>query len=222
MLFDFADIAARERYKLLVSTITPRPIAWVVSQDSSGVVNAAPFSFFNAFAGEPPVVGIGMGSHKPGQPKDSRRNIRETGQFVVNLVSEETAEAMNVTAIGFEPGVDELIQAGLTTCPSVRVRPPRIAESPVAMECELMQIVDLGSDSGLVLGRVLAMHVRDDAVLDAANHYIDTPRLKLIGRMHGADWYARTSDLFNMARMTVEGWKKTVASAGREDRRSLR
>jgi flavin reductase (DIM6/NTAB) family NADH-FMN oxidoreductase RutF len=216
MLFDFADIAARERYKLLVSTITPRPIAWVVSQDSSGLVNAAPFSFFNAFAGEPPVVGIGMGSHKPGRPKDSRSNIRETGQFVVNLVSEETAEAMNITAIGFERGVDELAQAGLTTYPSVRVRPPRIAESPVAMECELMQIIELGSDNGLVLGRVLAMHVRDDAVLDAEKHHIDTPRLKLIGRMHGTDWYARTSDLFHMARISLEGWKKTAASAERQ------
>jgi flavin reductase (DIM6/NTAB) family NADH-FMN oxidoreductase RutF len=208
MLFDFADIAAEARYKLLVSTITPRPIAWVVSQDAAGVLNAAPFSFFNAFAGDPPVVGIGIGSHKPGRPKDSRANIRETGQFVVNLVSEQTAEAMNITAIDFERGVNELTQAGLTTLPSIRVKPPRIAESPVSMECELMQIVDLGSSSGLVLGRVLAMHVRDDAVLDAAKCYIDTPKLKLIGRMHGRGWYARTSDLFEMHRIPVEKWKK--------------
>jgi len=208
MLFDFADIAAEARYKLLVSTITPRPIAWVVSQDAAGVLNAAPFSFFNAFAGDPPVVGIGIGSHKPGRPKDSRANIRETGQFVVNLVSEETAEAMNVTAIEFDRGVNELTQAGLTIHPSVRVRPPRIAESPVSMECELMQIVDLGSSSGLVLGRVLAMHIRDDAVIDAAKYYIDTPKLKLIGRMHGRGWYARTSDLFEMPRIPLERWKK--------------
>jgi flavin reductase (DIM6/NTAB) family NADH-FMN oxidoreductase RutF len=91
MLFNLADIAAEARYKLLVSTITPRPIAWVVSQDAAGVLNAAPFSFFNAFAGDPPVVGIGIGSHKPGRPKDSRAHIQETGQFVVNLVSEDTA-----------------------------------------------------------------------------------------------------------------------------------
>jgi flavin reductase (DIM6/NTAB) family NADH-FMN oxidoreductase RutF len=207
MLFDFSAIPARERYKLLVSTVTPRPIAWIVSQDAQGVNNAAPFSFFNAFAGDPPVVGIGIGSRKPGQAKDSRANIRETRQFVVNLVSEENARQMNITAIEFEPGVDELAQAGLTTLPSVRVKPPRIAESPVAMECELIQIVDLG-ETGLVLGRVLAMHVHDEFVLDASKHYIDTPKLKLIGRMHGTGWYARTSDLFEMPRNLVDTWKK--------------
>ena len=213
MLFDFANIGANARYKLLISTITPRPIAWVVSQDANGLINAAPFSFFNAFAGDPPVVGIGIGSHKPGWPKDSRANIRETGQFVVNLVSEELAQAMNITAIEFDPGVNELTQAGLTAHPSVHVKPPRIAESPVAMECELMQIVDLGPNSGLVLGRVLAMHVRDDAVIDAAKQYIDTPKLKLIGRMHGAGWYARTSDLFEMPRIPLDDWKKTAGFA---------
>jgi flavin reductase (DIM6/NTAB) family NADH-FMN oxidoreductase RutF len=207
MLFDFSAIPARERYKLLVSTVTPRPIAWIVSQDASGVNNAAPFSFFNALAGDPPVVGIGIGSRKPGQAKDSRANIRETGQFVVNLVSEKNAEKMNITAIEFEPGVDELAQAGLTTLPSVRVKPPRIAESPVAMECELIQIVDLG-ETGLVLGRVLAMHVHDEFVVDASKHFIDTPKLKLIGRMHGTGWYARTSDLFDMPRIPVDAWKK--------------
>ena len=207
MLFDFSAIPARERYKLLVSTVTPRPIAWIVSQDAQGLNNAAPFSFFNAFAGDPPVVGIGIGSRKPGQAKDSRANIRETGQFVVNLVSEKNAEKMNITAIEFEPGVDELVQAGLTTLPSVRVKPPRIAESPVAMECELIQIVDLG-ETGLVLGRVVAMHVHDEFVLDVSKNYIDTPKLKLIGRMHGTGWYARTSDLFEMPRIPVDAWKK--------------
>ena len=207
MLFDFQQISSKERYKLLVSTVTPRPIAWVVSQDARGIVNAAPFSFFNAFSGDPPVVGIGIGSRKPGQAKDSRANIRETGQFVVNLVSEETAEAMNVTGIEFDPGINELEQAGLTALRSSRVRPPRIAESPVAMECELLQIVELG-ESGLVLGRVLAMHVRDEAVIDALKYSIDTPRLNLIGRMHGSGWYVRTSDLFELPRLQVGTWKK--------------
>jgi flavin reductase (DIM6/NTAB) family NADH-FMN oxidoreductase RutF len=208
MLFDFADINPRNRYKLLVSTITPRPIAWVVSQDAQGVLNAAPFSFFNAFAGDPPTIGIGIGGRSSGQPKDTRANIAATGEFVVNLVSEETAQAMNVTAIDFDPPVNELHEAGLTTRPSVRVKPPRIAESPVSMECLLHQIVDLGPKSSLVLGRVVAMHVRDDAVLDAASAYIDTPKLKLIGRMHGTGWYARTSDLFEIPRIPVAEWKK--------------
>jgi flavin reductase (DIM6/NTAB) family NADH-FMN oxidoreductase RutF len=207
MLFDFAAISPKERYKLLVSTVTPRPIAWVVSQSPEGRLNAAPFSFFNAFSGEPPVVGMGVSSHQPGRPKDTRRNIRETRQFVVNLVSEEIAEAMNITAIEFEAAVDELAEAQLKTIPSVYVRPPRIAASPVAIECELLQIVELGPDNGLVLGRVLAMHVHDDVVLDPAKHHIDTPGLKLIGRMHGSGWYARTTDLFHMDRIPRAGWK---------------
>lgn len=207
MLFDFAGLSGREQYKLLVSTITPRPIAWVVTQNTSGRLNAAPFSFFNAFSGEPPVIGIGVSSHEPGRPKDTRRNIRETGEFVVNLVSEETVEAMVVTAIEFEEDVDELAQAGVTTLASVKVKPPRIATSPVAMECELMQIVDLGPDNALVLGRVLAMHLQDEMVLDAAKHYIDTPKLKLVGRMHGTGWYARTGDLFEVPRIPRANWR---------------
>ena len=207
MLFDFAELPSRERYKLLVSTITPRPIAWIVSQNSAGRLNAAPFSFFNAFAGNPPVVGIGIGSHEPSRPKDTRANIRESKQFVVNLVSEQVAEAMNITAIEFPRDVEELKQAGLTTEPSLHVKPPRIAQSPVAFECELLQIVELGSESGLILGKVLAMHVRDEFVLDAGKHYIDTPNLKLIGRMHGTSWYARTSDLFEMPRIPLKDWK---------------
>jgi len=207
MLFDFGKIPPREGYKLLVSTVTPRPIAWVTSQNAEGRLNAAPFSFFNCFAGDPPVIGIGMGSHEPGRPKDTRLNIRETKEFVVNLVSEDNAEAMNVTAIEFEREVNELAEAELETIPSVHVKPPRIAVSPVSMECSLMQIVDLGPDSGLVLGRVLAMHVRDDLVIDPAKNYIDTPNLKLIARMHGAGWYARTSDLFLMDRIPRANWK---------------
>jgi flavin reductase (DIM6/NTAB) family NADH-FMN oxidoreductase RutF len=207
MLFDFAELPPRERYKLLVSTITPRPIAWIVSQSAAGRLNAAPFSFFNAFAGNPPVLGIGIGSHEPGRPKDTRANILETKQFVVNLVSEQVAEAMNITAIEFPREIEELKQAGLTTAPSSHVKPPRIAESPVAFECELLQIVELGSESGLVLGKVLAMHVRDEFVLDERKHYIDTPNFKLIGRMHGTGWYARTSDLFDMPRIPLKEWQ---------------
>jgi len=207
MLFDFATIDARERYKLMVSTIVPRPIAWIVTQDLQGQLNAAPFSFFNALAGDPPVVGIGIGSHDPGRPKDTRRNIRDTGQFVVNLVSEELRERMNITAIEFEREVSEPREAGLKTVASVHVKPPRLAESPVSMECELLQIVELGKESGLVLGRILATHVRDEFVIDPVKHHIDTPALGLIGRMHGAGWYARTSDLFEMKRIPRDAWK---------------
>lgn len=206
MFFDFDTIDPKERYKLFLSTVTPRPIAWVVSQNEEGALNAAPFSFFNAFSGDPPVIGIGMGSHVPGRPKDSRINIEKTGQFVVNLVSESNAQAMNITAIEFDYGVDELREASLSTLPSVRIKPPRIAESPVAFECELVQVVELGPSSGLVLGRVVAMHIQDEFMLDAARHYVDTPALKLIARMHGSGFYARTSDLFKMDRIPVADW----------------
>lgn len=201
MLFDFATLSPTECYKLLVATVTPRPIAWVVTQDPAGQLNAAPYSFFNAMSGDPPVVVFGIGGREPGDAKDTGNNIRRTGQFVVNLVDEATADAMNITAIDFPHGVDEIAEAGLHTLPSLHVAPPRIAESPVALECERMMTVEIGPARSLVVGRVLAMHVRDDAVLDRDRCYIDTPRLKLIGRMHGAGWYARTSDLFEVKRI---------------------
>jgi flavin reductase (DIM6/NTAB) family NADH-FMN oxidoreductase RutF len=203
MLFDFAKIPTKNGYKLLASTVTPRPIAWVVSQDANGILNAAPFSFFNAFASDPPIVGIGIAGRSSGNHKDTRANVAATKEFVVNLVAEENASAMNITGIDFDPHVDELAEAGLTAAPSVHVKPPRIKESPVAMECALYQIVDLSPTSSLVLGRVLAMHVTDEAVIDAETAYIDTPKLHLIGRMHGASWYARCTDLFELPRLAV-------------------
>jgi flavin reductase (DIM6/NTAB) family NADH-FMN oxidoreductase RutF len=212
MLFDFATIGAQNCYKLMISTIVPRPIAWVVTQDPEGRLNAAPFSFFNAFSGDPPIIGIGIGGRRPedapGTWKDTGANIRSTGEFVVNLVPYDAAEQMNVTATEFEAGVNELHEAGLTTLPSAKVKPPRIAESPVALECERFTIVELNVDRALVLGRVVAMHVHDDAVLDAKRCHIDTPKLDLIGRMHGAGWYSRTTDRFEMPRIKVQDWTR--------------
>ena len=206
MLFDFESLPAQDRYKLLVATVVPRPIAWVVTQAEAGVLNAAPFSFFNVFANDPPVMVIGIGGRRPGDAKDTGANIRATGQFVVNLVSHANAEAMNITAIDFPPEVDELAQAGLTTLPSTKVRPPRIAESPVAYECERFMTAEIGPDRSLVMGRVLAMHVRDDCVLNPERRYIDTPKLDLIGRMHGAGWYSTTRDRFELPRIKPEDW----------------
>ena len=212
MLFDVAELTPVNRYKLLASTIVPRPIAWVVSLDTEGRLNAAPFSFFNALAGDPPIVAVGIGGRRPedapGSWKDSGANIRATGEFVVNLVPYDLCEQMNITAIEFSHGVDELAEAGLTTLPSTKIRPPRIAESPVALECERFSIVEVGIDRAIVLGRVLAVHVRDDAVIDFERCYIDTPKLDLIGRMHGGGWYARTSDLFEVPRIPVSDWTR--------------
>ncbi|MDE2008268.1 MAG: flavin reductase family protein, partial [Rhodospirillales bacterium] len=156
MLFDLAGLDAQNAYKLLVSTVVPRPIAWITTQDLDGSVNAAPFSFFNAVSGDPPVVAIGIGGRAPGDVKDTGGNIRRTGQFVVNMVSDALAEKMNVTAIDFEKSVNELSEAGLTTAPSAKVRSPCIAESPVSLECERLVIVEVGIDRAVVLGKVLA------------------------------------------------------------------
>lgn len=208
MMFDFGALSPHDCYKLLVATVVPRPIAWVVTQSPSGLLNAAPYSFFNVLSGDPPLVAIGIGGRAPGDVKDTGGNIRTSGQFVVNLVDVACAEAMNVTAIDFPPDVDEIAEAGLTTLPSVRVGPPRIAESPVAMECERFATLEVGNERALVLGRVLAMHVRDDAVMDAGRCYIDTPKLDLIGRMAGSGGYVRTTDRFEIARISVEAFRR--------------
>jgi flavin reductase (DIM6/NTAB) family NADH-FMN oxidoreductase RutF len=211
MMFDIAAIPPTDGYKLLVSTIVPRPIAWVTTIDANGVVNAAPYSFFNAVASNPPIVAVGIGPKGSGV-KDTGKNIRATGEFVVNLVSEATAQGMNITAIDFPAGVDELAEAKLTATPSGKVKPPRIAESPVSLECRVHTIVDVGHHA-VVLGEVVAVWVRDDCVLDPARAYIDTPKLELIGRMHGRGWYARTTDRIEMDRVSLADWQARKAAA---------
>jgi flavin reductase (DIM6/NTAB) family NADH-FMN oxidoreductase RutF len=148
-------------------------------------------------------VVIGIGGRDDGRAKDTAANIRESGQFVVNLVGEAMVRPMVVTAVDFDTGVDELVQAGLTTLPSVRIAPPRIAESPVAFECELFQTIALPDRRDLVIGRIIMMHIDDNAMLDPARYYVDTPALKLVGRMHGGGWYTKTADQFEVKRMTV-------------------
>src|SRR5690606_23488374 len=202
MQFDLERLAATDVYKLLTATIVPRPIAWVVTCSPDGQLNAAPFSFFNMFSAEPPLVAIGIGS-RDGFPKDTARNINLTGQFVVNLVTVNSMHQMNVTAIDFGPDVSEVQVAELETLPSARVGPPRLAASPVHLECERMVSLEVGLGRTIVIGRVLVVHVNDEAVLDAGRCHIDTPALGLVGRMHGAGWYARTTDLVQMPRLNA-------------------
>lgn len=206
MLFDFATMKERDIYKLLVSTVVPRPIAWVVTRDLNGTLNAAPFSFFNVLSSDPPLVAIGIGGHSPGNVKDTGGNIRRHGQFTVCLVDAARAEAMNVTAVEFGPEVDEIAEAGLTVAPSTRIDVPRIAESPVALECERFATLEVSDQRALVLGRVVAMHIRDDCVMDPARAYVDTAKLDLIGRMAGAGGYTYTREQFQMPRMTPAQW----------------
>jgi len=209
MHFDLAAIPASDAYKLLVSTVVPRPIALATTVDQAGRVNAAPFSFFNAVSSIPPVVvlGISPGDSAAGDGyKDTERNIRDTGEFVVNLVDEAIAERMNVCAVDFPTAIGELENADLTPLPSVGVRAPRIAESPVSFECKRITGLSLGPRSTLEVGRVIHIHIRDDLV-DPERYYVATEKMRLIGRMHGRGWYARTSDLFLMDRMTYAEWK---------------
>src|ERR1700738_2042347 len=172
---------ASERYKLLLATVLPRPIAWVTTRDARGAVNVAPFSFFNVFGNDPATVGIGIGSKGPAEPKDTRANIRETEQFVVNLVPFSLAQEMRITSIAFPGGVEEPKEAKLSLAPSERVEVPRIAQAPVSMECTLMQEVRLGSFS-LVLGQILLVHVHDAAGIDRGGQYIDANKHDSLGR----------------------------------------
>ncbi len=205
MQFDFDALSGRDRYKLLVSTVVPRPIAWVVTQSDAGIVNAAPYSFFNAISGDPALLAVSIEGQADGR-KDTAVNIRHSGQFVVNLVSDAESAAMVVTAIDFAPDISEVAQARLATLPSVKIAPPRIADSPVAFECETFQVVELPGNRDLVLGRVVMMHIIDGAVIDPARCYVDTPKLDLVGRMHGGGWYARTRDAFEVPRIPIADW----------------
>lgn len=206
MFFDFDELSVFDRYKLIVSTIVPRPIAWVVTNSSNGCLNAAPFSFFNIVCEDPPILCLGVGGAPTGGRKDTARNIMSTGEFVVNLVSHEIAPAMNVTAIDFPAEVNELEAAGLTPAPCRKVSLPRIADSPVSFECRLAQAISLGQDATVILGEIVAAHIDDAKMLDPAKRYVDTPGLDIVGRMHGAGWYARTTDRFEIDRIEYDEW----------------
>jgi flavin reductase (DIM6/NTAB) family NADH-FMN oxidoreductase RutF len=214
MYFDIEKLDGPLSYKLLTATVVPRPIAWVVSADAQGTVNAAPYSFFNFFGGFPPVVCIGIGrSHGRGRPerKDTLANIQAGGDFVVNLVPEELVQAMNITATDFPPAWSELEAAGLETMPSEKVKPPRIARSPVAIECRLRQVLEIDTTGHLVLGHVVAVHVRDEAVVNAERCYIDSAKLNLVGRMQSPSGYIHTADTFKLVQMDFATWQASQA-----------
>jgi len=204
MRFDLAELSAADRYKLLGGLIVPRPIALVTTRSADGRSNAAPFSFFNVFAEEPPLIVLGLGISPSGGAKDTTVNIRDTGEFVVNLVDEAIAEAMNLCAIDFPPEVDEIEVAGLALAPSDKVAPPRIAQAPVNLECRRYLTLQPARERYLVLGRVVMAHVRD-GVLDPATLRVDRDAYAPIGRLFGGG-YVRTHDLFEMPRLTYREW----------------
>lgn len=198
MEIDFDAIPSIERYKFLTQVIVPRPIAWVTSIDQAGRVNAAPFSFFNVFGSKPALVALGIGNRSDGTPKDTVLNIQSEGQFVINMATEALAEKMVATSMEVPHGENELQAVGLSTCQSKRVSPPRISESPVNLECELISIQELEGNR-LILGKVIHASVDDQFYDNSANRVL-TEDLKPIGRMHGPAGYNRTTDYFEIKR----------------------
>ncbi len=198
MELDLEGKHASRAYAMLVSLITPRPIAWVTTLNENGTVNAAPFSFFNAFGANPPIIAFAPGDRDDGAPKDTARNIRRTHEFVVNLVDEATAEAMNRTSASLPYGVSEFESAGLTAVASSVVEPPRIGQAPASLECNEWATLEIGRNR-VVIGLVRRVHVHD-ALIDPDKLRIRTEDFHVIGRMASPNWYCRTRDRFEMMR----------------------
>ncbi len=198
MEFDLLGAHADRAYALLAGLVMPRPIAWVTTLNENGGVNAAPFSFFNVFGSNPPLVIFAPGNREDGAPKDSARNAKRTGEFVVNLVSEELKEVMNGTAATLPAESSETEHLGLETTPSSVVAPPRIAAAPAALECRVHSIQEIGSNR-LVLGIVHRVHVQD-GILDLEKLRVRQELYHPVGRMGSPNWYCHSADLFEMER----------------------
>jgi flavin reductase (DIM6/NTAB) family NADH-FMN oxidoreductase RutF len=209
MKFDLEAIPALQTYRLLVGLVAPRPIALITSVNEGGRLNAAPFSAYNYLCTDPPIVGIGV-TNRPGEshvPKDTARNIRRTGEFVVNVVTEDIAEKMNICATDFPAELNEVELAGFTTAPSEKVKVPRLAEAHAAMECREFTTMEIGN-SRVILGRVVSVYI-EDRFVDAAGPYVKAEDLHSIGRMNGLGNYVRTRDAFiTIPRITLKDWEK--------------
>lgn len=186
-MYELDAMEKREGYPLFLTAIVPRPIGWISTVDEAGIANAAPFSWFNAICADPYLVGISIGRRR-GERKDTARNIHATGEFVVNIVGADAAEAMVATSADFAPDVDEIERAGLTPVASTLVRAPRIAESPVHLECRLEREIELGEGAvDFIIGRCLRLHVHERVV--AADGRVDATALRPVARL-GRDEYA--------------------------------
>lgn len=211
--FDFAKLSPRERYKLLIGAVVPRPIALVTTVDAQGVVNAAPFSFFNCLSADPAILALGVEYRPTGGQKDTGRNVRETLAFTVNIVSDALVEGMNICAVPFEPGTDELAQAGLTAMPGVKVPCPWIGQAPAAFECRHHTTLGIGNSREIILGEVVYAHFRADTI-DAGKLHVDPAALDAVGRM-GGHGYATTRDYFDLPTMSAATWLADPAAANR-------
>jgi len=209
MIVSPSDLPHNELYGLLLNAVAPRPIAWVSTASSSGQLNLAPFSFFNVVCVNPPLLAFAPGLLRPkqhsashGEAKDTLRNIRETKEFVVNIVTYELREAMNLTSGEYDASINEFELAKLTPRASTIVRPPAVAESPVSFECKLHQILDFSTaptSGSLVMGNIVSIHIKDAHLKDGK---LDRNSLDLIGRMGGIQ-YTRTTQRFDMVRPKV-------------------
>jgi flavin reductase (DIM6/NTAB) family NADH-FMN oxidoreductase RutF len=199
MKIDLKDLDYKETHEVMVGCIVPRPIAFVSTIDESGVYNVAPYSYFSPLSNRPPLVGIGIGTYRDGRQKDTLLNIQSSKEFVINLVHEELADAMNRASTDWPIDVDEFKEVGLTAVKADLVKAPMVAESPVNMECHLREIIDVGDEtrrSDFVVGEVLRVHIKDDIYVDGE---IQMSKLMAIGRL-GAELYCRTRDIFEMKR----------------------
>jgi flavin reductase (DIM6/NTAB) family NADH-FMN oxidoreductase RutF len=184
-------------YKLLISSVVPRPIAWVSSVDAEGVRNLAPFSYFMAITDTPPTIAFSCSARESGK-KDTLRNVEAIGEFVVNIVDDDCAERMNLSSGDYPPGVDEFLVTKLTPLPSAVVKAPRVAEAPINMECRVVQILPVGKKANLVLGEIVQWHVRDD-VYDPKTGRLDMHALRPLGRLCG-NLYSHIHQIFEMKR----------------------
>ena len=195
MDFDPAALSPRDAYRLMISCIIPRPIAFVTTLSRDGVSNLAPFSFFNGVSSDPPVVSLAVATKRDGSKKDTWRNIEETGEYVINVVVPELMDAVIIGARELPHGVSELDLSGLKTLPSTKVKPPRLEASPINLECTLLRIVEV-EETALILGRVVMVHAKDE-IVDGGR--VDPRRLTFVGRL-GDDLYCRVNDLFERKR----------------------
>ena len=209
MNFDLEASPSSHAYKLLVGLVAPRPIALITSMDERGMLNAAPFSAYNYLCTDPPIIGVGVTNRPDAHfvPKDTARNIRRTGEFVVNVVTEDIAQKMNLCAIDFPAEMSEVELAGFTTVPSQKVKVPRLEQAHAALECREYTTLEIGR-SRIILGRVIAIYV-EDRYVDPEGPYIKADELHSIGRMNGLGNYVRTRDAFlEIPRISYREWKK--------------
>ena len=206
MQIDPTANTAIDNYKLLTNLVVPRPIAWVTSQSAQGVVNLAPFSFFNAIGSNPLYLMISVGRNDDGSMKDTANNILASGEFVVNMVTEDVLAAMNISAADFPSDESELTAAGLHVATSLRVKVPRVTESQASMECKLYSQQALGAYT-IFIGEVVMFHVADHLMGERMHVNGFAP----IGRLGSPSFYCRTTDRFNLARMTHGKWRESAA-----------